>query len=48
MEMRRINVTVSGEAAQILDDFQRKKGLRSKDKALDALLLAVKDCKELN
>ncbi len=48
MELKRINVMVPEEVHEILDEYQKKHGHRSKDKALAELLMEFKKCKGSN
>jgi len=47
-ELKRVNVMVPDESHQVLVEFQREHGLRSKDKALADLLLDYKKLKGSN
>lgn len=40
MNIKRINVVVSEDAHAVLDEFQRRGGYATRDKALDELLLS--------
>jgi hypothetical protein len=48
MELKRINVMVPEDVHEILDEYQKKHGHRSKDKALAELLMEFKKCKGSN
>jgi len=45
MELKRINVMVPEDVHSILDEYQKKHGHRSKDKALAELLMEFKKTK---